>query len=103
MIIDNNNNDIGYLRIITALIAYWYFFSWPMMTVISYSISLNLDNVDGPCARYFKQCTKFGAVFDMIIDRMSTIIFMMHISVLIPSITHWMALLSIIDFSSHWL
>jgi CDP-diacylglycerol--inositol 3-phosphatidyltransferase len=80
----NIPNIVCHIRIYTGLVAFYYFLSWPIMTIISYSISLNLDNVDGPCARYFNQSSKFGAVYDMIIDRMSTILFMMHLSVLFP-------------------
>lgn len=98
----NIPNMVCHIRIITSLLAFYYFHTWPMMTIISYSISLNLDNVDGPCARYFGQSSKFGAVYDMIIDRMSTIIFMMHLATLFPNQTQWLAFLSILDFSSHW-
>lgn len=95
-------NLVCHLRIITGLVAFYYYHSWPMLTVWSYAISLNLDNVDGPTARYFGQCTKFGAVYDMVIDRMSTIVFMMHLATLLPDFTLTFAFLSVLDFSSHW-
>ncbi len=98
----NIPNLVCHLRILTGLLAFYYFRTWPMMTILSYSLSLNLDNVDGPCARYFRQSSKFGAVYDMIIDRMSTIVFMMHLVTLFPQQTWIFAFLSILDFSSHW-
>ena len=90
------------MRIILSFCAYWFFFSNPLIAILCYFISANLDNVDGPSARYFHQQSKFGAVYDMIIDRMSTIILMMHLALLLPSLTHWFAVLSVLDFSSHW-
>ncbi|KAF9435240.1 hypothetical protein BGZ76_006655 [Entomortierella beljakovae] len=36
--------------------------------MLLYSISQLLDAVDGHAARYFNQCSKFGAVLDMVTD-----------------------------------
>jgi len=54
------------------------------LAINCYIASVTIDNLDGVAARYFNQCSKFGACYDMIIDRMSTIIFMINLSVLIP-------------------
>ncbi|CAO3594563.1 unnamed protein product [Absidia cylindrospora] len=37
----------------------------PKACVILYSVSCLLDAVDGNAARYFNQCSRFGAVLDM--------------------------------------
>jgi len=80
----NVPNVLCHIRILTGLVAYYYFMDSPILTITCYITSVFLDNVDGEAARYLNQCSKFGACYDMIIDRMSTIIFMINLSVLIP-------------------
>lgn len=58
--------------------------------------------MDGVTARYFNQCSKFGAVLDMLTDRMSTAVLLVVLSHLYPS--HWgtFSALIVLDIVSHW-
>lgn len=98
----NVPNTLCHVRIATGLLCYYYFLSQPVLAINCYIASVTIDNLDGVAARYFNQCSKFGACYDMIIDRMSTIIFMINLAVLIPQQTFWFALLGALDYSSHW-
>ena len=37
----------------------------------TYVLSFICDELDGRCARRFNQCTEFGAVLDMVTDRLA--------------------------------
>ncbi|KAI7883257.1 CDP-diacylglycerol--inositol 3-phosphatidyltransferase [Lichtheimia hyalospora FSU 10163] len=65
-------NIIGYTRIILASAALYYMPWHPKVCTILYCISCLLDAVDGNAARYFDQCSKFGAVLDMVTDSSMT-------------------------------
>jgi CDP-diacylglycerol--inositol 3-phosphatidyltransferase len=67
-------NVIGYVRVLCLLISLLYA-SDPGSTIpffALYSLSYLLDAVDGPVARYLGQTSQFGAVLDMVTDRVST-------------------------------
>lgn len=51
------------------VVAFKLCFTSPLPAAICYCISQGLDAVDGVVARYFNQCSKFGAVLDMLTDR----------------------------------
>lgn len=51
------------------VVAFWLCFSSPLSAAVCYCISQGLDAVDGMVARHFKQCSKYGAVLDMLTDR----------------------------------
>ncbi|KAK3748162.1 hypothetical protein QZH41_017988, partial [Actinostola sp. cb2023] len=58
-----------YGRIILAFISFYYMPFDPIKAVVTYLISGPvLDEFDGRAARYFNQCTKFGALIDMLTD-----------------------------------
>merc|ERR1712130_895568 len=64
-------NLIGYARVVLAIMAFClyenpYIFFW------CYLISFTLDAADGHVARLFNQCSRFGAVLDMVTDRFAT-------------------------------
>ncbi len=61
---------VGYVRIISMVAAFYYCFDAPMLAAVFYIVSQGLDAVDGVTARYFKQCSSFGAVLDMLTDRL---------------------------------
>ena len=62
----------GYARIVFMIIAFYLCFRNPFAAAVCYCISQGLDAVDGQVARAFKQCSKFGAVLDMLTDRSAT-------------------------------
>lgn len=65
-------NLIGYIRVLTALAAFHYAFARPLLFFVFYSISYALDAVDGVTARRFHQTSSFGALLDMVTDRVAT-------------------------------
>ncbi len=68
-------NLVGYARIVATFIAFSCVFTDPHTAAFFYLVGQGLDAVDGVTARYFNQCSKFGAVLDMLTDRMSEILF----------------------------
>ena len=65
-------NLIGYGRIITAIWAYYVAFSNPTWFLVLYTVSFVADAADGIAARALNQCSRFGAVLDMVTDRAGT-------------------------------
>jgi len=65
-------NLIGYARVLLAFIAFWAARTNPWIFAVAYSASELLDQWDGHAARAFNQCSRFGAVLDMVTDRCST-------------------------------
>jgi CDP-diacylglycerol--inositol 3-phosphatidyltransferase len=57
-----------------------------------------LDAIDGPLARYRNETSKFGAVLDMVTDRVSTAVLLALLSKDYPI---FLAVL-ILDISAHW-
>ena len=62
----------GYARVVFMILAFSVCFTRPLTAAVCYCISQGLDAVDGQVARHFKQCSKFGAVLDMLTDRYDT-------------------------------
>ncbi|CAM0136318.1 phosphatidylinositol synthase 1 (CDP-alcohol phosphatidyltransferase1) [Umbelopsis sp. WA50703] len=96
-------NLIGYSRIILAAISLYYMPIHPKVCVTLYCISCLLDAVDGTAARYFNQCSKFGAVLDMVTDRCTTTCLLCFLSNAYPSYTLIFQALISLDFSSHYI
>ena len=59
-------NIIGYLRIATMAASFHYAFDHPTLSASLYLVGQGMDAVDGVAARHFNQCSKFGAVLDML-------------------------------------
>ncbi|KAK9761406.1 phosphatidylinositol synthase 1 (CDP-alcohol phosphatidyltransferase1) [Basidiobolus ranarum] len=96
-------NIIGYSRVILAAIALYYMPEAPILCVALYSISCLLDAVDGHAARYFNQCSKFGAVLDMVTDRCTTTCLMCYLAQVYTSWSLLFQFLISLDLSSHYL
>ncbi|GAA5817591.1 hypothetical protein MFLAVUS_011139 [Mucor flavus] len=62
-----------------------------------------IDAVDGNAARYYNQCSKFGAVLDMVTDRCTTTCLLCFLSIQYPSWTMLFQFLISLDFSSHYM
>ena len=77
-------NVIGYFRgllliifILTCTSNVFYIYSHSKLTIrligiIAYIVSYSLDAVDGPVARSLGQCSRFGSLLDMCLDRASS-------------------------------
>ncbi|CDS11264.1 hypothetical protein LRAMOSA03527 [Lichtheimia ramosa] len=96
-------NIIGYTRIILASASLYYMPWHPKVCTILYCISCLLDAVDGNAARYFDQCSKFGAVLDMVTDRSTTTCLLCFLSLKYPAWTILFQFLISLDFSSHYM
>lgn len=96
-------NLIGYARIIANGAAFAVAFTNKELFAILYFASFVCDELDGRFARMFNQKSTFGAVLDMVTDRVST-------AALLVLLTHFykshyglfLGLLAL-DISSHWL
>ncbi|KAF5448989.1 CDP-diacylglycerol--inositol 3-phosphatidyltransferase 1 [Juglans microcarpa x Juglans regia] len=95
-------NIIGYIRIIINCIAFAQCFSNKWLFSILYFFSFVCDGVDGWCARKFNQVSTFGAVLDMITDRISTACLLVILSQVYRPGLVFLSLLAL-DISSHWL
>jgi len=97
-------NIIGYARILFTTIAFYYAYDDYVKFFILYSISELLDIADGHAARYLGQCSKFGAVLDMITDRCSTMMLCIVLSHFYPERTYIYGFLTIcsLDLVSHY-
>lgn len=65
-------NLIGYARVALTIVALAVAHSTPNVTLALYLCSFVLDELDGRAARAFNQSSTFGAVLDMVTDRLST-------------------------------
>ena len=97
-------NIIGYLRILLLFIAYNAQEANYGLFAVSYFFSFCLDALDGIAARAFNQCSKFGAILDMLTDRVATLM-LTFIAVQTPGANYKWALVSFgcVDIASHWL
>ena len=96
-------NLIGYARIILTLYAFHVAPSQPYVCVACYFSAFVLDWADGVTARALNQCSKFGAVFDMVIDRSSTSAFLLLLATIYPEYMAVAVLLVGLDISSHYM
>lgn len=96
-------NLIGYGRILASCAAFAVAFKNKQLFVFLYLISFVCDELDGRFARMLNQTSTFGAVLDMVTDRVST-------AALLVVLTHayksyfllFLGLLAL-DIASHWL
>lgn len=95
-------NIIGYIRVIMNIVAFAICFSNKFIFAILYFISFACDALDGMAARKFNQVSTFGAVLDMITDRVSTACLLAILSQLYRPGLIFLSLLGL-DIASHWL
>ena len=62
-------NLIGYARILSLIISFFYIDCCFWKFTFLYSFSIFLDCIDGMAARYFNQISKFGGFLDVFTDR----------------------------------
>ncbi|KAH3766038.1 phosphatidylinositol synthase [Pelomyxa schiedti] len=95
-------NLVGYARITLNLIGFWVGFRCPLTFLFCYMASALMDMLDGHLARAYNQCTRFGAVLDMITDRTGTAMLLMILCVWYPSWTYYFQFYVFVDICSHW-
>eukprot|EP00892_Ulva_mutabilis_P007473 jgi/Ulvmu1/5098/UM021_0115.1 len=73
------------------------------MFLLAYVVGFSFDAVDGLAARHFNQCTRFGAILDMVTDRCSTVGLLGLLCSMSPSYSGVWIVLMMLDLSAHWL
>lgn len=96
-------NLIGYLRIVLVVIAFCICFTHPYWFVCLYGASQLLDGLDGYVARRLQQATMYGAMLDMVLDRVSTTALLIILAKFYPAYTRWFIVLMLLDIVSHFL
>ncbi len=77
-------------------------FSRPATTVWLYATAALCDELDGRVARLAGQCSTFGAILDMVTDRVSTSALLGVLAVLRPEWALVCLALQALDVASHW-
>ncbi|XP_059306166.1 probable CDP-diacylglycerol--inositol 3-phosphatidyltransferase 2 [Lycium barbarum] len=95
-------NIIGYLRILMNIVAFAVCFVDKKLFSLLYFVSFVCDALDGWFARKFNQASTFGAVLDMVTDRVSTACLLVILSQVYRPGFIFLSLLAL-DISSHWL
>ncbi|KAA6355669.1 MAG: putative CDP-diacylglycerol-inositol 3-phosphatidyltransferase, partial [Streblomastix strix] len=94
-------NIIGYIRIALSFIAV-VFHKIPIVFISCYFGAFILDWTDGFFARKLNQCSKFGALLDMFIDRGSIATLQCALSALYPQLQILFSIFLFFDITSHW-
>ncbi|PNT76250.1 hypothetical protein BRADI_1g46415v3 [Brachypodium distachyon] len=94
-------NIIGYFRIIINFIAFGVCYSNRPLFAVLYFFSFLCDGLDGWFARKFNQASTFGAVLDMVTDRVSTACLLALLSQFYRPGLVFLMLLGL-DITSHW-
>lgn len=95
-------NQIGFLRIVLALLSFYFMAHNAVMAVTAYIGSQLLDAVDGFAARYFNQCSKFGAILDQVTDRCTFLGLLLCLCAFYPDFAFCFQVVAIVDISCHW-
>ncbi|GFS36562.1 phosphatidylinositol synthase 1 [Actinidia rufa] len=95
-------NIIGYIRVLMNCFAFYICFSNKKLFSVLYFVSFVCDALDGWFARKFNQVSTFGAVLDMVTDRISTACLLVILSQVYRPGLVFLSLLAL-DIASHWL
>ncbi|GAB2267868.1 CDP-diacylglycerol-inositol 3-phosphatidyltransferase [Dionaea muscipula] len=95
-------NIIGYIRVLMNCVAFALCFSHKVLFVTLYFTSFVCDALDGWFARRYNQVSTFGAVLDMVTDRISTACLLVVLSQIYRPGLIFLSLLAL-DIASHWL
>jgi len=96
-------NLIGYARIFLALLSFWFMPTNYTAAIWCYAISGLLDALDGHAARLLGQCSRFGAILDMLTDRCATMCLLTCLCTFYPSFMFLFQLSMTIDIACHWI
>lgn len=95
-------NIITYLRVLLLFAAIGCAFKSGILTFVIIFIGGNLDAVDGYLARKFRQISNTGAIFDLVLDRLYTLLYAVGLSILYPNFWVFFLGLAMLDMSSHF-
>lgn len=96
-------NIIGYIRVLLNCLAFSLCLRNKIIFPILYFFSFVCDAVDGWCARRFNQVSTFGAVLDMVTDRISTACLLVVLSQLYNTFLAGKASHKDVKDSTNWL
>ncbi|KAG6545610.1 hypothetical protein Mapa_012964 [Marchantia paleacea] len=96
-------NLIGYARVLANIAAFAVCFRNKSLFAVLYLISFVCDELDGRFARMLNQTSTFGAVLDMVTDRVSTAGLLVVLSHMYKGSFLLFLGLLVLDISSHWL
>ena len=96
-------NIIGYLRVFFMIMSWTVAFENCNTFTLYYSISYFLDIADGRTARLFNQVSTFGAVLDMVTDRVCSAMLYAILAQLYSDYYMYFFGLLALDVGSHWL
>lgn len=65
-------NIVGYVRVSCILVYFFLYDFCPAFSTFLYLFNIFLDYLDGILARRLNQCSKFGALLDVITDKVGT-------------------------------
>ncbi|XP_057517827.1 CDP-diacylglycerol--inositol 3-phosphatidyltransferase 1-like isoform X1 [Amaranthus tricolor] len=94
-------NIIGYIRVLMNCFAFAICFSHKGVFSVLYFVSFVCDGIDGWFARKLNQVSTFGAVLDMVTDRISTACLLVLLSQIYRPGLVFLSLLAL-DIASHW-
>src|SRR3990167_7920613 len=100
-VLSNFANLVGYVRVGILIILLFSFFNYPVFSVTLYVTSLLLDGVDGYLARRLNQQSHFGAILDMVTDRISVALLLVVLSIMYPDLFVFFTFLLLLDLASH--
>jgi len=95
-------NLIGYTRILLDIAAFYVIYTDFKLFFVFYAISAWLDIADGHAARALDQCSRFGAVLDMVTDRASTSCLIVVLAQFYPKFSLVFCFLIALDIMSHF-
>ena len=95
-------NIVDYFRLGMILLAFVFSTTHPALFLVFYILGAALDMADGHLARKYDQCSNFGAVFDMILDRAALAMLMVVLGSRLPRAAPLFALAELVDLCAHW-
>ena len=94
---------LGYLRMLLALLSFWFMSSSPLTAALLYTLSMTIDMVDGLESRLARQVTRLGGMMDMLTDMGSTVGLLATLATLYPSHLFGVQVWMVVSLASHWL
>jgi len=95
-------NIVDYVRLVLLIAAFCVASTHPLAFLILYALSQLMDMLDGMAARAYDECSRFGAVLDMVLDRASDSMFFVQLAVYYPAYAPVFGGLALLDLCSHW-
>ncbi|KAK1939546.1 putative phosphatidylinositol synthase [Babesia divergens] len=96
-------NGVTFIRTILCGLSMKYAHTDVFLFVYIYTASMLLDMVDGYVSRYFNESTLIGAVYDQLLDRMTSSYVCFLNAKRYPQLLEVFYLIMVIDICGHWI